>query len=86
MNVICKEDGLKTRGLVAYIIFNVCTCGFYNLYWMYSVGNHLAANAHRYGLNLQETLGTQRVTSTDIRGVTFLYVCTSLMKLKSRLS
>lgn len=53
-NVICSEDGKKTGGLLAFILLSFVTCGFYAIYWYYSLGNRLAENAPRYGLNFQE--------------------------------
>ncbi len=42
------------RSLVAYILLNFITCGIYSFFWYYNLGNRLAANAPRYGLNFQE--------------------------------
>lgn len=53
-NVICSEDGKKTGGLLAFILLSFVTCGFYAIYWYYNLGNRLAENAPRYGLNFQE--------------------------------
>ena len=54
VNIMCREDGQKTGGLLAFILLSIITCGFYSLYWMYCLGNRLAANAPRYGMNFQE--------------------------------
>lgn len=54
VNIMCKEDGENTGGLLAFILLNFVTCGFYGLYWEYKLGNRLAANAPRYGINFQE--------------------------------
>lgn len=54
INVACEGDGEQTAGLVKYILLNLITCGFYSLYWQYALGNRLAANAPRYGMNFQE--------------------------------
>ena len=51
---MCREDGEKTGGLLAFILLSFVTCGFYGLYWEYKLGNRLAANAPRYGLAFQE--------------------------------
>ena len=53
-NVICSADGKKTGGLLAFILLSFITCGFYALYWYYALGNRLAENAPRYGMNFQE--------------------------------
>lgn len=53
-NVICSEDGKKTGGLLAFILLSFVTCGFYAIYWYYNLGNRLAENAPRYGMNFQE--------------------------------
>ena len=54
VNTMCREDGEKTGGLLAFILLSMVTCGLYGLYWEYKLGNRLAANAPRYGLNFQE--------------------------------
>ena len=54
VNIMCRADGKKTGGLLAFILLSIITCGIYSLYWMYSIGNRLAANAPRYGMNFQE--------------------------------
>ena len=40
--------------MVKLILLSMITCGFYQIYWMYSLGNRLASNAPRYGQNFQE--------------------------------
>lgn len=54
VNVMCADDGKKTSGLVVFILLSYLTCGIYPLIWYYSLGNRLAENAPRYGLNFQE--------------------------------
>ncbi len=54
INIACEGDGEQTSGLAAFIILSFITCGFYSIYWEYKLGNRLASNAHRYGLNFQE--------------------------------
>lgn len=54
VNIVCSGDGKKTGGLAAFILLSFITCGFYALYWYYALGNRLASNAPRYGLNFQE--------------------------------
>lgn len=54
VNEACEGDGEKTGGLVAYILLCFITCGFYGLYWEYKLGNRLAQNGPRYGLQFQE--------------------------------
>ena len=44
----------EDRALWKYIVFGLLTCGIYPLIWYYSLGNRLAENAPRYGLNFQE--------------------------------
>lgn len=53
-NIICADDGKTTSGLVTFIVLSFVTCSLYALYWYYSLGNRLAENAPRYGLNFQE--------------------------------
>lgn len=54
MNIMCSGDGESTPGLAAYIALSIVTCGIYNLWWVYKIGNRLAANAPRYGMQFQE--------------------------------
>ena len=54
VNIMCRDDGEKTGGLLAFILLNFVTCGFYGLYWEYKLGNRLAANGPRYGVAFQE--------------------------------
>lgn len=54
VNIACEGDGEKTSGLVAFILLSMITCGIYAWFWYYALGNRLAANAPRYGMNFQE--------------------------------
>jgi len=54
INVACDGDGRTTGGLLKYILLTIITCGIYHWIWYYGVGNRLAANAPRYGMNFQE--------------------------------
>lgn len=54
INVACDGDGKNTAGLVKLILLTIVTCGIYSWIWHYSLGNRLAENAPRYGLNFQE--------------------------------
>ena len=54
VNTACNNDGQKTSGLVAYILLSFITCGIYPIIWEYNLGNRLADNARRYGMNFQE--------------------------------
>lgn len=54
MNVMCSGDGKETAGLIKFILLSVVTCGIYSWVWYYNLGNRLASNAQRYGLQFQE--------------------------------
>lgn len=54
MNIMCDGDGEQTAGLVMFILLSLVTCGIYAWIWYYKMGNRLASNAPRYGLNFQE--------------------------------
>lgn len=54
MNVACGGDGRKTAGLIKLILLSIITCGIYNWIWYYNLGDRLASNAPRYGMNFQE--------------------------------
>ena len=54
VNQACEGDGENTSGLIAYILLCFITCGFYGVYWEYKLGNRLAQNGPRYGLQFQE--------------------------------
>lgn len=54
VNAACAGDGRNTAGLIKLILLNFITCGIYSWIWYYSLGNRLAFNAPRYGMNFQE--------------------------------
>jgi hypothetical protein len=54
INIACDGDGDETGGLVKYLVLSFITCGIYSWYWEYKLGNRLAQNAPRYGLQFQE--------------------------------
>lgn len=54
VNVACQGDGDNTPGLLMFILLSLVTCGIYAYYWYYKLGNRLAENAPRYGMNFQE--------------------------------
>ena len=54
VNIACEGDGQSTAGLVQFIVLSFITCGIYSWYWYYKLGNRLAANAPKYGINFQE--------------------------------
>lgn len=58
VNIACDGDGETTPGLAQLILFSLLTCGIYGYYWYYKLGNRLAANGPRYGLNIQENGST----------------------------
>lgn len=53
-NIVCNGDGKGTAGLLKFILLSFITCGVYTWIWYYNLGNRLAENAPRYGLNFQE--------------------------------
>lgn len=54
VNIICEGDGKETAGLLKLILLSLVTCGIYAWIWDYSLGNRLAENAPRYGLQFHE--------------------------------
>ena len=54
VNIACEGDGESTAGLLQFIILSFVTCGIYAWIWYYKLGNRLAENAPRYGMNFQE--------------------------------
>lgn len=54
MNIVCEGDGENTTGLGMFILLTLVTCGIYALIYWYKIGNRLASNAPRYGMNFQE--------------------------------
>ena len=53
MNTMVGNDGHHIEPSVA-VLLNVVTCGLYGWYWYYKLGNRLANNAGRYGLQFIE--------------------------------
>lgn len=54
VNLICDGDGQNTAGLIQFIVLSFITCSIYSWFWYYNIGNRLASNAPKYGLNFQE--------------------------------
>ena len=54
VNIAMAGDGEETPGIVKYLLLSIITCGIYGFYWQYCLGNRLANNAPRYGMNFQE--------------------------------
>lgn len=54
VNIACEGDGEKTAGLLQFVVLSFVTCGIYAWIWYYKLGNRLAENAPRYGMNFQE--------------------------------
>lgn len=54
VNAACAGDGRNTAGLIKLILLSLITCGIYSWIWYYGLGNRLAYNAPRYGMNFQE--------------------------------
>lgn len=54
VNIACEGDGEHTAGLLQFIVLSFVTCGIYSWIWYYKLGNRLAENAPRYGMNFQE--------------------------------
>lgn len=54
VNIICDGDGQNTAGLLKFILLSFITCGIYSWFWYYNIGNRLASNGFKYGLNIYE--------------------------------
>lgn len=54
LNIACDGDGNSTSGLLMFLLLSIVTCGIYSWIWYYKIGNRLAINAPRYGMNFQE--------------------------------
>lgn len=54
VNIACEGDGESTAGLLQFVVLSFVTCGIYAWIWYYKLGNRLAQNANRYGMNFQE--------------------------------
>ena len=54
VNIACEGDGKHTAGVLQLILLSLVTCGVYGWIWQYSLGNRLAENGNRYGMNFQE--------------------------------
>ena len=55
MNIVNANDGKKTRGILARIVFSVLTLGIYDFVWLYSAGERISINSHRYGIHCNTT-------------------------------
>lgn len=54
VNIICDGDGQNTAGLLKFILLSIITCGIYSWFWYYNIGNRLASNGFKYGINILE--------------------------------
>ncbi|MCQ2520145.1 MAG: DUF4234 domain-containing protein [Lachnospiraceae bacterium] len=54
VNVACAGDGEQTTGGLMMWLLSIVTCGIYGIVWYYKLGNRLASNSTRYGMNFQE--------------------------------
>jgi len=54
VNLMCKEDGKKTAGLLAVFFLTPLTLGIYGLVWLYKLGNRLRDNGDRFGIRIHE--------------------------------
>ena len=54
VNIICRDDGENTPGLIVYILLCILSCGIYNVYWQYKLANRLMNNAYRYNVSITE--------------------------------
>lgn len=54
VNIMCEGDHEETAGLAKFLLLSFVTCGIYAYIWYYKLGNRLANNAPRYGLQFQE--------------------------------
>jgi amino acid transporter len=54
VNVMCKGDGKKTRGLLALFFLGLITFSIYNWVWLYNVGERLQDSGSQYGITIKE--------------------------------
>lgn len=68
VNVACAGDGENTSEMPRFFLLSLVTLGVYSIFWVYKLGNRLAKNAPRYGLNFKHDGAT--VCILTLLGVT----------------
>ena len=49
---------VEQKNVALCVILTIVTCGIYQLYWFYKMGNRLQANGPRYGVAIAENGST----------------------------
>lgn len=77
-NIVCREDGKRTQGLLAFILLGIITFGVYDIVWycqwMGRCNNYLAKNGKPEGLQLSTYLLTLFLLGWLTAGIMYIVV------------
>ncbi len=77
-NIVCREDGRKTAGLVVYILLSIITLGIYAIVWecmwINRCNNYLSRNGKPEGLQVSTYLLTLFLLGWLTLGIMYLVV------------
>ena len=51
VNVLCRDTGRQTPGIVPLILLSLVTCGAYSVFWWYRIADILARQVKKRNLN-----------------------------------
>ncbi|MCD8326750.1 MAG: DUF4234 domain-containing protein [Lachnospiraceae bacterium] len=60
VNILCKEDGETTPGLLRLILLSLVTCGIYSFVWYYRLLNRVEKQEENWGVTIQ-TFGSMEL-------------------------
>jgi len=54
LNVLCEEDGERTRGIGEMMLLSILTLGVYKYIWAAGIADRIYSNAPRYGVDVRQ--------------------------------
>lgn len=54
INVLCREDGERTRGIGEMILLSILTLGVYKYVWITGIADRIYNNAYRYDVDVRQ--------------------------------
>lgn len=54
LNVLCKEDGERTRGIGEMMLLSILTFGVYKYVWIAGIADRIYNNAYRYDMDVRQ--------------------------------
>lgn len=86
-NIVCKDDGKKTSGLVVYILLSIITLGIYGIVWwcmwINRCNGYLSRNGKPEGLQVSTYLLTLFLLGLLTLGIMYLVVFCKILYLQN---